>query len=170
MIETNNEVPAQDVFRELEQRIKDKVPTLMYKGIQPTFDWETAIGYLSHCADNEIGTPVGTLNYHLPVADQIASIQPVKEYIQETMQDVEVEGVDMLVSITQKGEHKYWSDNDALIWCVVGKNHFCINHEDNEEKAVTTPGDLIFVPANVEYTLEPLTPRTCVFFNLTKGE
>ena len=36
---------------ELNERIDNKVPTVVAKAIQPTFLWETAIGYLTHCAD-----------------------------------------------------------------------------------------------------------------------
>ena len=44
------------LMEQLQERIGVGAPTLVSKAIQPTYQWETAVGYLQHCADNlEIG-------------------------------------------------------------------------------------------------------------------
>ena len=69
------------LMEQLNERISEKIATVVPRAIQPTFTWETAIGYLAHCADNESGGPIGIMYYKLPSADQIDSISPVKEYL-----------------------------------------------------------------------------------------
>lgn len=152
------------VIDELNDRIDNKIPAVVPKAIQPTFLWETAIGYLAHCADAQVGGPIGVMYYKLPKADQIESISPVKEFLSENLKR-EILGVDMYVTLTTKGEYKYSSDNDVLLWNAIGRSELTLNEEQKDLE----PGDLIYIPAGVEYTFKPQTARTYLVFAL-QGE
>lgn len=153
------------MIEQLNEKIKAGEPAYVYKAIQPTFGWDTAVGYLQHCADSEFGEPIGILNYRLPLADQIDSINPVKEYLSENI-DNGILGADLYVSLSTKGEHNYTSKNDALLWNVVGKSTFTIF----ENERYMEEGDLIFIPKNTEYIVKPETARAFVLFSLEQGE
>jgi hypothetical protein len=147
---------------ELNERIETQSPSLVFRAIEPTFTWETAVGYLTHCADNGLGEPIDILNYKLPVADQIDSIRPVKEYLSEHL-NPEVLGADLYVTLTTKGEVAYKSKNDVLIWNVLGISELKIEGEDR----TVEPGDLIYIPKNIEYTFKPSVARAYVVFSLS---
>ena len=148
-------------MEQLNERIKEKIPTVVARAIQPTFTWETAIGYLAHCADNEVGGPIGMMYYKLPTADQIDSITPVKEYLNENL-GREIVGVDMYVTLTTKGEYKYSSDNDVLLWNAIGHSNLKLA----EEERLLEPGDMVFIPAGIEYIYKPETARAYIVFAL----
>jgi quercetin dioxygenase-like cupin family protein len=149
------------LMEQLNERICEKIPTVVARAIQPTFPWETVIGYLAHCADNQVGGPIGVMYYKLPVADQIDSITPVKEYLNENL-TAEIKGVDMYLTLTTKGDYKYSSDNDVLIWNAIGHSEFKLE----EEKRLLEPGDLVYIPAGIEYEYKPTTARTYIVFAL----
>jgi hypothetical protein len=152
-------------MEQLNERISSNIATVVPRGIQPTFPWETAIGYLAHCADNEVGGPIAIMYYKLPLADQIDSIQPVKEYLSENL-SVEVDGADMYVSLTTKNDIKYSSENDVLIWNAIGHSDFRIF----EEQRNIEPGDLIYIPRNTEYSYKPTTARVYIVFALRRED
>jgi hypothetical protein len=149
------------LMEQLNERIAEKVPTVVSRAIQPTFPWETVIGYLAHCADNQVGGPIGVMYYKLPAADQIDSITPVKEYLNENLER-EIKGVDMYVTLTTKGEYKYSSDNDVLIWNAIGHSELKIE----EENRLLEPGDMVYIPAGMEYVYKPETARAYIVFAL----
>lgn len=149
---------------ELNERIDNKIPTVVNKAIQPTFLWETAIGYLTHCADNQVGGPIATMYYKLPQADQIDSISPVKDYLSENLKR-EIAGTDMYITLTTKGEYKYSSENDVLVWNAIGHSELKVS----EETRIMEPGDLMYIPAGVEYSYKPETARVYLVFAL-QGE
>ncbi len=153
------------MMEELNDRIKNKTPALVYKAIEPTYGWDTAVGYIQHCADNEVGQPIGIMDYKLPLADQIDSVSPVKEYLNENL-DVEVIGVDMYVTLTTKSELKYISSNDILLYNVIGFSELNVLGEERTAE----PGDLIYIPKDTEYSFKPLMARSYVIFSLAKGE
>jgi quercetin dioxygenase-like cupin family protein len=152
------------VIEELNNRIDNKIPAVVPKAIQPTFLWETVVGYLAHCADTQVGGPIGVMYYKLPKADQIESIAPVKEFLSENLKR-EILGVDMYITLTTKGDYKYSSDNDVLVWNAIGRSELNINEEEKHLE----PGDLIYIPAGIEYTYKPQTARTYLVFAL-QGE
>lgn len=149
------------LMEQLNERISEKVPTVVARAIQPTFPWETVVGYLAHCADNQVGGPIGVMYYKLPVADQIDSIAPVKEYLSENLES-EIKGVDMYVTLTTKGDYKYSSDNDVLIWNAIGHSELKIE----EENRLLEPGDMVYIPAGMEYVYKPETARAYIVFAL----
>jgi hypothetical protein len=149
------------LMEQLNERIAGKIPTVVSKAIQPTFLWETAIGYLAHCADNQVGEPIGIMYYKLPVADQIDSIAPVKEYLSENLA-AEIKGVDMYVTLTTKGDYKYTSENDVLIWNTIGHSELSVN----DQERLLEPGDLVYIPAGVDYVCKPKTARAYIVFAL----
>ena len=151
------------MIEELNTQIELSIPSFIYKAIQPTFNWDTAVGYLQHCADNQAGEPVDIMQYRLPVADQVDSIRPVFEYLNENLK-YEILGADLYVTLTTKSNSKYTSKNDVLIWNVLGTSE--LNLED-EERTVEQ-GDLIYIPANTEYTLTPNEARAYVLFSLQR--
>ena len=87
------------MIEELNNKIKNSEPALVVRAIEPTFPWDTAIGYLQHCADNEVGGPVDVLTYKLPYANQIDSITPVYDYLRENIEE-EVVSADLYVKLT----------------------------------------------------------------------
>jgi hypothetical protein len=149
------------LMEQLNERIREKIPTVAAKAIQPTFPWETVIGYLTHCADNEVGGPIGVMYYRLPAAEQIDSISPVKDYLNENL-ELSVKGVDMYVTLTTKGEYKYSSANDVLIWNAIGYSE--IKLDDGEK--MLEPGDLVYIPAGIKYEYKPTTARAYLVFAL----
>lgn len=151
------------MIEHLNQSINDNKAAYVHKAIQPTFGWETAVGYLQYCADAEFGEVLGTLNYRLPLADEIESIKPVKEYLSENLTR-EILGTDLYVTLcTVSGNQKYHSKNDALLWNVIGQSKFAV-YEDNFH--AMEQGDLIFIPKNTEYIVKPETARAFVLFSL----
>ncbi len=149
------------VMEQLNERIQSSTATVVTRAIQPTFPWETVIGYLCHCADNEVGGPISVMYYKLPEADQIDSIKPVKEYLSENITR-EIIGADMYVSLSTKADIKYSSENDVLIWNAIGHSELDIF----EENRVIEPGDMIYIPKGVEYKYKPSTARAYVVFAL----
>lgn len=152
------------LMEELNERIQSKTPALAFRAIQPTYTWETVAGYLQHCADNDAGEPIGILNYKLPMADQIDSIKPVKEYLMENL-EVEVIGCELGITFTTKSNNSYFSDNDMILWNVLGFSEFKIG----EEVRTAEPGDLIYIPKQSDFYFNPKTARSYVIFSL-KGE
>jgi hypothetical protein len=149
------------MIEELNKRINNGEPSFVKAAIQPTFGWDTAVGYLTHCADVELGEPIGILNYRLPLADEIDSIKPVKEYLSTNLTK-EILGIDMYVTLTTKAETKYTSKNDTLLWNVIGASNFILNGSER----TLGPGDLIFIPKNIEYTIKPDTAQCFTLFSL----
>ena len=148
-------------MEQLNERIAEKVPTVVSRAIQPTYTWETAIGYLAHCADSEVGGPIGVMYYKLPMPDQIESIAPVKEFLNENLEQ-DIKGVDMYITLTTKGNYKYSSDNDVLIWNSIGHSELRLD----EEERILEPGDLVYIPAGIEYEYKPTTARAYIVFAL----
>lgn len=151
------------MIEQLNESIEAGKAAYVFKAIQPTFGWDTAVGYLQYCADAEFGEVIGTLNYRLPLADEIDSIKPVKEYLSENLTR-EILGTDLYVTLcTTSGNQKYHSKNDTLLWNVVGQTKFGVQ-EDNFRPMEL--GDLIFIPKNTEYIVKPETARAFVLFSL----
>ena len=153
------------LMEELNDRIKERIPAMIFKAIQPTFGWDTVVNYVQHCADNGLGEPVDILNYKLPVADQIDSIRPVTEYLSEHIQ-AEIVGTDLYTTLTTKGDIVYKSNYDMLLWNVIGYSGLSLMGEDRQVE----PGDLIYIPKNTEYLFKPLVARAYVVFSLSGGE
>lgn len=153
------------MMEELQERIDTSSPALVYRAIEPTYGWDTVVGYIQHCADNEAGEPIGIMEYKLPLADQIDSVSPVKEYLNENLK-VEVVGVDMYATLTTKNDLKYKSNNDILLYNVIGFSELNVLGEERTAE----PGDLIFIPKDTEYTFKPLMARSYLVFSLAKGE
>ncbi len=151
------------MMEELNERIESKTPSFIYRAIQPSFTWETAVGYLQHCADNDVGEPVDIMQYKLPLAEQIDSIRPVKEYLNENL-DAEVLGADMYVTLATKGNCKYKGKNDVLLWNVLGTSELKL--EDNDRSV--EQGDLIYIPANTEYIFKANEARAYVVFSIQR--
>ena len=152
------------MMEELNERINTKTPALVFRAIEPSFTWETVVGYLQHCVDNEVGEPIGMLSFRLPMAEQLDSIRPVFEYLNENL-DIEVLGSDLYATMTTKNEDiKYKSKNDVLIWNVLGESFFKVNDESRDVQK----GDLIYVPAETEYVYKPQQARAYVVFSLSK--
>lgn len=149
---------------ELQGNIDFKIPSFVSKAIEPSFTWETVIGYLAHCADNDAGGPIGLMYYKLPSADQIDSIEPVKDYLGENLKQ-KIIGVDMYVALTTKGSYKYSSDNDVIIWNVLGTGELSLDGEVRDVE----PGDLMYIPAEAEYTFKPNQARAYVLFSIERG-
>ncbi len=153
------------MIEELNERIETQTPSFIYRAIQPTFTWETVVGYLQHCADNDFGEPVDILQYKLPMAEQIDSILPVKEYLNENLK-VEVLGADLYATFATKGNCKYKGKNDVLLWNVLGTSELKL--EDNERSV--KQGDLMYIPANTEYTFKANEARAYVVFSIQRQE
>ena len=149
------------VMEELNERIKNSEPSFISRAIQPTFDWNTSIGYLQHCADNELGEPVDILTYRLPVADQVDSIRPVTEYLSENI-DGEILGTDLYVTLSTVNAQKYTSKNDSIVWITSGDADLTYN----EDTRYVTPGDLLFVPRNNDYIMKAKSALAFVVFSL----
>jgi mannose-6-phosphate isomerase-like protein (cupin superfamily) len=149
------------MIEELNASIKDGVAAYVRHGIQPTFDWNTVAGYISHCADVELGEPIGILNYKLPLADQVDSIKPVKQFLDESLER-EILGVDMYATLTTKTDVRYHSKNDVLLWNVLGYSEL----ELYDNVRLLEPGDVLFIPKEAEYKVKPLGHRAFVAFSL----
>jgi len=151
------------VIEELNDRIENGIPALINRAIQPSFTWETVVGYLQHCADNEVGEPISIMSYKLPAAEQIDSIRPVMEYLNEHL-NVEIIGADLYPSFTTKADSKYASQTDVIIWNVIGHSEFSINGNER----LVEPGDLIYIPADSEYVFKATQSRAYVVFGIQK--
>lgn len=149
------------MIEQLNAKLDAGEPAYIYKAIQPTFDWNTAVGYLTHCADVELGEPVEILTYKLPLADEVESIKPVKEWLSENISKT-ILGADMYVSLTTKNEVKYKGKNDVLLWNVIGTGKFTFHGVDRHLEL----GDLIYIPKNDEYIVKPESAQTFVLFSL----
>ena len=149
------------LIEDINNKIEAGVPDFIFRAIQPTFLWYTVVGYLTHCADKQLGEPVSILTYKLPVADQIDSIKPVKEYLAENIQK-DILGVDLYTTFTTMTEIKYSGKNDVLLWNVLGES--TLSFYDN--KRDVEPGDLIYIPKETEYTLKAEEANAFVVFSL----
>lgn len=149
------------VMEELNSNIETGTASFISKAIQPTFGWDTVVGYLTHCADAEFGEPVNVLTYRLPQAEQIDSIRPVKEYLSENIKK-EILGVDLYTTFTTKNEVKYHGKNDILLWNVLGHTQF-----NFDEYRIVEPGDMIYIPKEIEYELKAMGANAFVIFSLS---
>lgn len=149
------------MIEQLNNAIREETPAYVSKAIQPTFDWNTVVGYITHCADSQFGDPIGILNYKLPIADQIDSIKPVKEYLSENLER-SIIGVDMYATLTTKSDVTYHGKNDVLIWNTLGYSEV----EVNDNNRLLEPGDVVFIPKQTEYKISPLGHRAFVVFSL----
>ena len=149
------------MIEQLNKMIEDREPSYIGKAIQPTFGWDTAVGYLTHCADVELGEPVGILSYKLPLASDIESIKPVLEWLSENV-DKPVLGADLYVTLTTRNEVKYTGKNDVLLWNVIGTSKLYF-HEGITDVGI---GDLMFIPKNEEYIIKPESANAFVIFSL----
>ena len=154
------------MIEELNGTIKEGNAAYISKAIQPTFGWDTVVGYLAHCADNGVGEPIGILSYKLPLADQIDSVRPVLEYLNENLER-EIAGTEIYVTITTNNKVIYSGKHDVLIWNVTGISTFQII---GGESRVLEPGDLVFIPKGLEYIIKPESPRAFVLFSLEEGK
>jgi len=146
---------------QLNKKIAEGVPAYVHRAIQPTFEWNTVVGYIAHCSDNALGEPVGILNYRLPVAEQIDSIRPVMEYLNEGIER-KIIGADMYATLTTKSDVKYCGKNDVLLWNVLGYSALDVV----DQELTVEPGDIVFIPKDTEYKLNPLGHRAFVVFSL----
>ena len=154
------------MIEELNETIKQGNAAYIAKAIQPTFGWETVVNFLAHCADNEVGEPIGILSYKLPLADQIDSVRPVLEYLNENI-NRDVLGVEIYATLTTNSKVIYSGKNDVLLWNVVGTSMFQII---GGESRTLEPGDLVYIPEGLEYIVKPETPRAFVLFSLEEGK
>lgn len=149
------------MIEQLNETIREGQPAYIPKAIQPSFGWDTVVGYLSHCADTELGEPIGIMNYKLPLADDIESISPVKEYLSENI-EAGILGVDLYATLTTKSDLKYHGKNDVLLWNVIGYSKLTVFENERDLE----PGDLVFIPKNTEYIVKPESARAFVLFSL----
>lgn len=149
------------MMEELNKKIEAGTPAFVFRAIQPTFLWDTVVGYLTHCADNQFGEPVSILTYKLPAAEQIDSIKPVKEYLAENVSK-DILGADLYTTFTTKTEVKYSGKNDVLIWNVLGESTLTLDDNTKDVEA----GDLIYIPKNTEYKLKANEANAFVLFSL----
>lgn len=149
------------MIEQLNQKIEAGEPAYVYKAIQPTFGWDTAVGYLTHCADVALGEPVEILTYKLPLAGDIESVKPVQEWLSENITKP-ILGADLYVSLTTKNEVKYVGKNDVLLWNVIGTGKFTYHGHDRNLEL----GDLVFIPKNEEYIVKPESAHAFVLFSL----
>lgn len=154
------------MIESLNNSIKDGTPAYVAKCIQPTFGWDTAVGYLTHCADHELGEPIDILNYRLAGANDVDSIRVVYEYLNENLVKPVI-GADLITTFNTKGNTKYYGKNDVILWNVIGYSGFTIIEEDGEgEKRLLEPGDVLYIPKEIEYTVKPESARAFVLFSL----
>ena len=149
------------MIEELNEKIEAGEPAFVSRAIQPTFLWDTVVGYLTHCADTEYGEPVSILTYKLRGAEQIESIIPVKEYLSENIKK-EILGADLYTTFTTKTEVKYSGKNDVLLWNVLGDTTLTF-YEDSRD---VEPGDLLYIPKDTEYKLKATEANAFVVFSL----
>lgn len=146
---------------ELNEKINAGEAAFVSKAIQPTFLWETVVGYLQTCADYDVGEPISILTYKLPGADQIDSIKPVKNYLAENITKP-ILGADLYTTFSTKQEVKYSGKNDVLVWNVLGETNLTVDDESRDVE----PGDLFYIPKNTEYRMRALEANAFVVFSL----
>lgn len=162
------------LINELNDSMKEGQPLFVSRLVQPSFGWDTCMGYLSQCVDDDLGGPVSKMNYKLPLADDIDSINPVKEYLEKNI-DYHVIGSSLFLSFSTKDNPLYTGAEDSLIWNVIGQGAFALVDEEKEDEEydyrLVNPGDIIFIPKGVHYKFKPESARAFVLFSLhTKEE
>lgn len=151
------------MIEQLNANIRDGKPCYIEKAIQPTIDWNTVVNHLNYCADNGYGEPIGILNYKLVGADEIINISIVKSYLKEHL-DVDVLGADLFAAFQTKDDSVVYSGkNPVLLWNVIGFSKFAIKDGDSRD---LSPGDMVFIPKEVEYIVKPESARAFVLFSL----
>lgn len=151
------------MITQLNEFIKDDKPVYVEKAIQPTFDWNTVVNYITYCADNGHGEPIGILNYRLVGAADIQQIKIVLEYLNENLEKT-VLGADIIATLKTTDDNVVYSGkNGVLLWHVIGVSTITVKDGDTRP---LTPGDLVYIPPNVEYIVKPESARTFVLFSL----
>jgi hypothetical protein len=154
------------MIAELNKSIEAGQPAYVKLAIQPTFGWDTAVGYLTHCADHQLGEPIDILNYRLAGANDVDSIRTVFEYLNENVCKPVV-GADLIVTFTTKSATKYHGKNDVILWNAIGYSEFTLLDETDEvQHRFLGPGDIVYLPKNTEYLLKPEMARAIVLFSL----
>lgn len=157
------------MLESLNEHINREAPCFVERAIKPTFTWEDSISFLQYCADEQIGNPIGILNYKLPEAEKIQGIQLVKEYLNENL-DNKIANCQMCITLSTRDNPDYKNDCGMILWNTQGITEFSFGDEEEEVRRLMQPGDIIYVPEGLPFKMTPLNARAIVSFGLEKKE
>ena len=153
------------MLEQLNDHVNNGTPCYIEKAVQPTFQWDDVIGLLQYCADSDIGNPIGILNYKLPDAQLIQGVQLVKEYLNETL-DNKIANAQLCTTFSTRESPAYKNDCDMIIWTTQGITEFSFNDGEEDVVRLMQPGDVVYVPAELQFKMTPLNARAFVSFGL----
>lgn len=139
------------------------------KGIQP-FGWDVVVKHLRECADEIYsGTPNGILSYQLNQAEEIEDVKKVIEYLNKDM-TLKIVDSRIFTSFTTRKDAVPTADKrNMLLWAITGNMTINLLDDDSEEsyyKEELTPGDIVYIPADMPHRIDAHGERALVSFGI----
>ena len=132
------------------------------------FGWDLPVYYLQHCADNEIGRPIGNLSYQLEGAHNIKDINGVIEELNKHLRNKIIDA-DIFLSFAKRSTSHppHVDDHNVLLWQALGVSELSVFVDDNTViKREMSQGDLVYLPWYQKHEMKPVTARATVSFGL----
>lgn len=131
----------------------------------PEFGWDLPVYFLQYCADKKIGFPLGILSYELVNAEKIVDINYHIEILNEFLRN-KISYASLLLSFSVDATGNTSIDKEMLFWQPLGTAKIIITSDGSKITKELKPGDMVYVPANCNYEILPVTARTTVAFYL----
>lgn len=133
--------------------------------------WDLPVYYLEHCADNEIGKPIGNLSYQLEDALNVKDIDSIANDL-NTFLPNKIIDADIFLSFAKRStSHPAHVDyHNVLLWQIVGKCDLVVYQDDFKIKTTLQPGDLAFIPWFLKHEVQLTGARATVSFGLETPE
>lgn len=131
------------------------------------FGWDLPVYYLQHCADHEIGRPIGIMSYQLEGAENIKDINGVIEGLNKHLRNKVIDA-DIFLSFAKRStSHPPHIDHhNVLLWQVLGVAEITVYVNGNKITRELKQGDMVYLPWNQEHEVTPVTARATVSFGL----
>jgi hypothetical protein len=139
----------------------------MEDAMRVDFGWDLPVYYLQHCADNEIGRPIGNLSYQLEGAHNIKDISAVIEDLNKHLR-YKVIDADIFLSFAKRStSHPPHIDNhNVLLWQALGHAEVTVFINGNKITREMKQGDVVYMPWNQQHEVIPITARATISFGL----
>lgn len=158
-----------EVVEVINKHIDLKEGVHIKRAIQP-FGWEIVLEHLQRCADQEYaGIPNGKMSFQLNQAEEIEDVKKCIEFLNEDL-SLKIFDAHIFTSFTSKRDIQPHKDNhNVLLWALT--ENMRVQLFDDEEETPwydkeLEPGDMFYIPANLDHKVEVTGSRALVSFGI----
>lgn len=153
---------------QLLEAIKEKKHFKFFISNLPEIQWADIIDCINSNIENE--NTVSTLkNFGIVILDtsSIKKIKNVYQNFSELSPNINC-SAHLYVSLTSKAETFGWhkDTSDVIFWQVIGHTLFSVLQQGRVYEYTLTPNDLLYIPAGMKHSTQPLTPRAGISFGI----